>query len=177
MALKTSRLTSRRARELWETKILTYKLISPSSSTEATAWKTRGSYKKEIPWLILEWVPKGQGSGGTFSGDKPWWVPFFCCFPGGSAGKASACNAGYLGSIPGSGRSPGEGNSYPLQYSGLENSMDCKVHAVTKSQTRLSDFHFTSLPPSWPVIGRHHFCHSQSTYQAPHVLPRLAPSK
>ena len=42
----------------------------------------------------------------------------------------------------GLGRSPGEGNSYPLQYSGLENSMDCIVHGVTKSQTRLSDFHF-----------------------------------
>ena len=52
---------------------------------------------------------------------------FFCCFASGLAGKASACNAGDLGSIPGSGRSLGEGNSYPLQYSGLENSMDCKV--------------------------------------------------
>ena len=49
----------------------------------------------------------------------------FLGFPGGSAGKESACNAGDLGSIPGLGRSPGEGNSYPLQYSGLENSMDC----------------------------------------------------
>ena len=45
-------------------------------------------------------------------------------FPGGSAGKESACNAGDLGSIPGLGRSPGEGNHYSLQYSGLENSMD-----------------------------------------------------
>ena len=63
-------------------------------------------------------------------------------FPGGSAGKESACNAGGLGSIPGLGRSPGEGNSYPLQYSGLENSMDCMVHEVTKSQARLSNFHF-----------------------------------
>ena len=45
-------------------------------------------------------------------------------FPGGSDGKASACNAGDLGSIPGSGRSPGEGNGIPLQYSCLENSMD-----------------------------------------------------
>ena len=49
---------------------------------------------------------------------------------------------GDLGLIPGLGRSPGEGNSYPLQYSGLENSMDCIVHGVAKSQTRLSDFHF-----------------------------------
>ena len=64
-------------------------------------------------------------------------------FPGGSAGKESACNAGDRGSIPGLGRSPGEGKGYPLQYSGLENSMDYIVHAVAKSWTRLNDFHFT----------------------------------
>ena len=63
-------------------------------------------------------------------------------FPCGSAGKESACNAGDLGSIPGLGRSPGEGKGYPLQYSGLENSMDYVVHAVAKCRTRLSDFHF-----------------------------------
>ena len=63
-------------------------------------------------------------------------------FPGGSAGKESACNAGDLGSIPGLGRCPGEGKCYPLQYPGLENSMDCRVRGVTKSRTRLSDFHF-----------------------------------
>ena len=62
-------------------------------------------------------------------------------FPCGSAGKESACNAGDLGSIPGLERSPGEGKGYPLQYSGLENSMDCTVHGVAKSRTRLSDFH------------------------------------
>ena len=56
-------------------------------------------------------------------------------FPGGSAGKESACNAGNLGSIPGLGRFPGEGIGYPFQYSGLENSMDCAVHGVAKSQT------------------------------------------
>ena len=50
-------------------------------------------------------------------------------FPGGSAGKESSCNAGDLGSIPGLGRFLGEGNGYPLQCSGLENSMDCTVHA------------------------------------------------
>ena len=64
-------------------------------------------------------------------------------FPGGSAGKESACNAGDLGSIPGLGRSPGEGIGYPLWYSGLENSMDCIVHGFTKTRTQLSDFHFT----------------------------------
>ena len=63
-------------------------------------------------------------------------------FPGGSADKESACNAGDLVLIPGLGRSPGEGKGYPLQYSGLENSMDCKVHGVAKSQIRWSDFQF-----------------------------------
>ena len=63
-------------------------------------------------------------------------------FPCGSAGKESTCNVGDLGSIPGLGRSPGKEKGYPLQYSGLENSMDCIVHEVTKSQTRLRDFHF-----------------------------------
>ena len=63
-------------------------------------------------------------------------------FPGGSVGKESACSVGDLGSIPGLGRSPGEGKGYPLQYSGLENSMDCIDHGVTESWTQLSDFHF-----------------------------------
>ena len=68
--------------------------------------------------------------------------------PGGSEVKASARNAGDLGSIPGSGRSPGEGNGNPLQYSCLENPMDggawwAAVHGVAKCRTRLSDFTFT----------------------------------
>ena len=70
-------------------------------------------------------------------------APVFLGFPCGSAGRESACNAGDLGSIPGLGRSPGEGKVYPLQYSGLENFMDCIVHGVAKSQTRVSDFDFT----------------------------------
>ena len=56
--------------------------------------------------------------------------------------KESACNVGDLGLIPGLGRSPGEGKGYPLQYSDLENFMDCIVHGVAKSGTWLSDFHF-----------------------------------
>ena len=64
-------------------------------------------------------------------------------FPDSSVGKESTCNAGDPGLIPGLGRSPGEGNSYQLEYSGLENSMDCIVHGVAKNWTRLSDFHFT----------------------------------
>ena len=62
-------------------------------------------------------------------------------FPSGSAAKESACEAGDLSSIPGLGRSPGERKGYPLQYSGLENSLDCIVHGVAKSRTQLSDFH------------------------------------
>ena len=60
---------------------------------------------------------------------------------GGSVGKESACNVGDLDLIPRLGRSPGEGNGYPLQYSDLENSMDCIFHGVAKSWTRLSDIH------------------------------------
>ena len=56
-------------------------------------------------------------------------------FPCGSAGKESACNVGDLGSIPGLGQSPGDEKGYPLQYSGLENSMDCVVRGVEKSWT------------------------------------------
>ena len=59
-----------------------------------------------------------------------------------SDSKESACNAEDLGSIPGLGRSPGEGIGYPLQYSDLENSMACTVHGVAKSRSRLSNFHF-----------------------------------
>ena len=69
----------------------------------------------------------------------------FLDFPGGSEVKVSACNPGNLGLIPGSGRSPGEGNGNPLQYSCLENPMDrgvweVTVHGVTKSWTWLNDF-------------------------------------
>ena len=59
-----------------------------------------------------------------------------------SADKESACNTGEPGSTPGLGRSPGEGNGYPLQYSSLENSKDCTVHWAANSRTQLSDFHF-----------------------------------
>ena len=64
-------------------------------------------------------------------------------FPCGLAGKESTGNVGDLGSIPGLGRSPGEGKGHPFQYSGLENSMDFIVHGVAKSRTWLRDFHFT----------------------------------
>ena len=71
-------------------------------------------------------------------------VYFILGFPGGSDSKESTCNVGDLGSVPGSGRSPGEGNGNPLQYSCLENSMDSEawqatVHGTANSQILLSD--------------------------------------
>ena len=78
-----------------------------------------------------------------------------------SVGKESACNAGDLGLIPGLGRSPEEGKGYPLQYSVLENLMDCIVHGIAKSQTWLNDFHFhkmTPLVPTWISLGHKNNC-------------------
>ena len=82
------------------------------------------------------WDPRKQRKPVSF------FVFFFVCVCG-SDGKEFACNAGDPGSIPGSGRSPGEGNGYPVQYSCLENRMDrgawwATIHKVTKSQTQLS---------------------------------------
>ena len=59
-------------------------------------------------------------------------------FPSGSDNQESACNAGDPGLIPGLGRSPGEAKGYPFQYSGLENSMDCLVHGVTKESDTIA---------------------------------------
>ena len=70
-------------------------------------------------------------------------IPLWGGFPGGLAGKESTCNAGDLGSIPGLGGSAGEGKDYPLQYSGLENSMDYTVHGGAKSWT-LDTIHVTN---------------------------------
>ena len=78
-------------------------------------------------------------------------LPVTLGFPCGSAGKESAFNAGDLGLIPELGRSPGEEKGYLLQYSGLENSVDCIVHGVAKSQKRLSEFHLLLYLPK--VLG------------------------
>ena len=97
----------------------------------------------------------GQGEAGIWKVEDTWCylsksfrAKLELGFPGGSEVKVSACNVGDLGSIPGSGRSPGEGNGNPLQYSGLENPMDggawwATAHGVAKSRTQLSDFTFT----------------------------------
>ena len=85
------------------------------------------------------------GSGRSAGEGIP--SPVFLSFPCGSAGKESACNAGDLGLIPGLGRSPAEEKGYPLQYSGLENSMGSQRvgHIVLVFQ---SDFHFTLMGSS-----------------------------
>ena len=81
------------------------------------------------------------------------------------AGKESTCNVGDLGSIPGLGRSPGEGKGYPLQYSNLENPMDYIVHGITKSRTRPSDFHL-SLSPLYVFPLEGIFLHHSRLFQS-----------
>ena len=83
-------------------------------------------------------------------------IPVFLGFSYGSASKESAYNERDLGSIPGLGRSPGEGKDYLLQYSGLENSIDCIVHGVTKNRTGLSNFTltFTSSCKAWRDLNK-----------------------
>ena len=76
-------------------------------------------------------------------------TPVFFGFPCGSVGKESACNVGDLGPNSGLGWYPEEGKGYPLQYSGLENSMKYIVHGVAKSQTQISNFHFTTHLTLW----------------------------
>ena len=98
------------------------------SSIPGSGRSPGGGHGNLLQYSCLE-NPTDRGAGG---------------FPGGSAGKESACNAGDLGSIPGLGRSPGEGNGYPFQYSGLENPMDrgawrATVHGVAKSWRRPID--------------------------------------
>ena len=101
---------------------------------KAQSWGSEGDNRL---WLRLYML-------GEFRAVQ-WPTPVFLGFPCDSAGKESACNVGDLGSIPGLGRSTGEGNSYPTQYSSLQNYTDWTVHGVAKSQTWLSDFHFTSV--------------------------------
>ena len=109
-------------------------LCDPMDCSTPGSWVLH--YLPEFAWTHVHWV------SGTFQPSHPV-APFSCpqsfpasgsflitwlFFPNSSPGKESTCNAGDLGSVPGLGRYPGEGNGYPLQYSGLENSMNCTVH-------------------------------------------------
>ena len=105
----------------------------------------RGGFSWGLPpWLTNSCLLAMFSHGLSLVCPQPWclsvYTDFLCLpvrvgFPGGSASKESTRNVGNLGLIPGSGRSPGEGKGYPLQYSGLENPMDCIVQGVTKSRT------------------------------------------
>ena len=128
-------------------------------------WEAQGTTWVSICFFTYSWWPQFEKKNSIVSweykmllrGGVIWLESCVCVcvdvlmptgFPGGSEVKASACNAGDIGLIPGLGRSPGEGNGNPLQYSCLENLMDggawqATVHGVTKSRTRLSDFTFT----------------------------------
>ena len=111
-------------------------------------WIKREAYMYTYSWfpgfqLVKIWPASRRPRFNSWVRKSRWRrdrlpTPVFWGFPGGSAGKESVCSAGDLDSIPGLGRSPGEGKGYPL----LENSLDYIVHGVTNSWTRLSDFHF-----------------------------------
>ena len=110
-----------------------------------------------IWWATVHAITKSQTRLSSLSPVLGLALPgrkWFLGFPGGSDGKESACSAGNLGSITGLGRFPGERNSSPLQYSGLENSMDrgtwqATVHGIAKSHTLLSNFHAQSFWKCW----------------------------
>ena len=101
-----------------------------------------------LPMHTQDWFPLGQ-TGWISLQSKGISRVFSNTTVCGSAGKESTCNAGDLGLIPGLGRSPGGGKGYPLQYSGLENSMDCIDHGVTKRHDWVT---FTFHPPTNPFI-------------------------
>ena len=137
-------------------------LLQPHDLKEFTSASLPFCHLQNTIGLPMSWVdrasliaqlvknPHLQGRRPQFDswvGNIPWRrdrlpASVFGGLPCGLAGKEYACNVGVLGSIAGLGRSPGEGKGYPLQYSGLENSMDCIVPRVAKSHTRWSDFHF-----------------------------------
>ena len=117
------------------------------------------SFRVKLPWYLIWWRICLQCRRPWFDSwvGKICWrrdrlpISIFLGFPCGSAGKESAHNVGDIGLIPGLGRSSREGKGYPPQYSGLGTSVDCKVHGVVKSRTRLSDFHFLSFIFSFRV--------------------------
>ena len=127
---------------IWNTGVGCHSLLQGTFPTQR--WTVSPSLQVDSLLSVkCKWLGKGECQ----------LYPTLMGFPCGSDGKESACNAGDLGLIPGLGRSPGEGKGYcppvfwpgefhGLYRSGLENSTDCIVHGVAKSQTWLSNFHF-----------------------------------
>ena len=123
-------------------------LSGPRSSGEALGWE--GGPREDERLCRAQAAMAGGGlvlPRGAARSPRPSLSPVCILLPSslgfpGSAGKESAYNAGDLGSIPGLGRSPGEGKGHPLQYPGLENFVECIVHGAVKGRTRLSEFHF-----------------------------------
>ena len=121
----------------------------------------------------------GVSGDGCCNGDDGWGDKTddknYCSLgsPCDSAGKESACHVGDLGSVPELGESPGEGKGYPLQYSGIENSMDCIVHGVAKNHTWLSDFHWALINGSGITLNYLYLllCSISQSYEALQLLP------
>ena len=112
-------------------------------------WKS-SSFQRETLGFELQMVfPDSHSMIVLDLGSWPVQTPGF---PDSSVGKESACNAGDLGSIPGSGRSAGEGIGYPLQHSGLENSMDCIVHGVARTRVYLWRIHFDIWQNQYNIV-------------------------
>ena len=101
-------------------------------------WALDRKEGESVFFLILCYAPRSWEHSILVSQFRLTEVSVYC----GSVGKESTCNTGDLSLIPVLGGSPRKGKGYPLQYSGLENSLDCIVHGVTMSQTQLNDFHF-----------------------------------
>ena len=142
-------------------------LCSTGSSTQGCAVTEMGRKSKNKGTYVFVWASlKAQLEKNLPAMQETWldsWVrkicwrrdrlptPVFLGFPDGSADKESACNAGDLGCIPGLGRSPGEGKGYPLQYSGLENSMDCIVNWAQEVNHDWATFTFMYLH-NWFIL-------------------------
>ena len=121
--------------------ILSEGCIFPSTSRFMTSSVIRSQCMEWIFCLFILSLKVLTRTGLCIMCGSPCWLSVFYWLQA-SAGKESICNAGDPDSISGLGRYPGEGIGYPFQYSVLENPTDCMVHGITKSRTRLSDFHF-----------------------------------
>ena len=130
------------------------KLLSPCPKFDS--WVGKFPWRRDrILTPVFLGLPGGSKGKDCLQCRRPQFNPWVGKIPGGGHGnslsKESACNVGDLGLVPGLGRSHGKGKDYPLQYSGLENSMDSIVHGVAKHRTRLSDFH-TQMIKNHPAM-------------------------